>query len=61
MTELRVYLPINDLQPQFAAYLATPLRARGACCQSYIGTPADCLACVEQECGAGAGLGGGGG
>lgn len=29
MTELRVYLPINDLQPQFAAYLATPLRARG--------------------------------
>ncbi len=29
MTELRVYLPIEDLQPQFAAYLATPLRARG--------------------------------
>ncbi|GGE78663.1 microcompartment protein [Stappia taiwanensis] len=29
MTELRVYLPIQDLQPQFAAYLATPLRARG--------------------------------
>jgi hypothetical protein len=29
MTELRVYLPINDLQPQFAAYLASPLRARG--------------------------------
>ena len=29
MTELRVYLPINNLQPQFAAYLATPLRARG--------------------------------
>jgi hypothetical protein len=29
MTELRVYLPIYDLQPQFAAYLATPLRARG--------------------------------
>jgi len=29
MTELRVYLPINDLQPQFAAYLATPLRGRG--------------------------------
>lgn len=29
MTELRVYLPIRDLQPQFAAYLATPLRARG--------------------------------
>ena len=29
MTELRVYLPIHDLQPQFAAYLATPLRARG--------------------------------
>jgi hypothetical protein len=29
MTELRVYLPINDLQPQFAAYLSTPMRARG--------------------------------
>ena len=29
MTELRVYLPIHDLQPQFAAYMATPLRARG--------------------------------
>ena len=29
MTELRVYLPIEDLQPQFSAYLATPLRARG--------------------------------
>ena len=29
MTELRVYLPISDLQPQFAAYLASPLRARG--------------------------------
>ncbi len=29
MTELRVYLPIKDLQPQFAAYLATPTRARG--------------------------------
>lgn len=29
MTELRVYLPIRDLQPQFAAYLATPMRARG--------------------------------
>lgn len=29
MTELRVYLPIQDLQPQFAAYLATPTRARG--------------------------------
>ncbi|MGB8621542.1 MAG: hypothetical protein WCD16_01870 [Paracoccaceae bacterium] len=29
MTELRVYLPIDDLQPQFAAYLSTPLRARG--------------------------------
>lgn len=27
--ELRVYLPIRNLQPQFAAYLATPLRARG--------------------------------
>ena len=29
MTELRVYLPIYDLQPQFSAYLSTPLRARG--------------------------------
>ncbi len=29
MTELRVYLPIHDLQPQFAAWLSTPLRARG--------------------------------
>lgn len=29
MSELRVYLPIHDLQPQFAAYLSTPLRARG--------------------------------
>lgn len=29
MTELRVYLPIQDLRPQFAAYLATPTRARG--------------------------------
>ncbi len=29
MAELRVYLPINDLQPQFAAYLSTPMRARG--------------------------------
>jgi len=27
--ELRVYLPIESLQPQFAAYLSTPLRARG--------------------------------
>jgi hypothetical protein len=29
MTELRVYLPIQDLRPQFAACLATPMRARG--------------------------------
>lgn len=29
MTELRVYLPIHDLQPQFAAWLSTPVRARG--------------------------------
>ena len=29
MTELRVYLPIKNLQAQFAAYLATPTRARG--------------------------------
>ena len=29
MTDLRVYLPIHDLQPQFAAYLASPIRARG--------------------------------
>jgi hypothetical protein len=28
MTELRVYLPIEDLQPQFAAYLSSPIRAR---------------------------------
>ncbi|MDO5697488.1 MAG: microcompartment protein [Dermatophilus congolensis] len=27
--ELRVYLHVNDLQPQFAAYLGTPTRARG--------------------------------
>jgi hypothetical protein len=27
--DLRVYLPIPDLQPQFAAYLGTPTRARG--------------------------------
>lgn len=29
MTELRVYLPIEDLQRQFAAWLSSPLRARG--------------------------------
>ena len=29
MAELRVYLPIEDLQRQFAAYMATPVRARG--------------------------------
>jgi len=29
MTEVRVYLPIEDLQPQFAAYLSSPTRARG--------------------------------
>jgi hypothetical protein len=28
-TELRVYLLLEDLQPQFAAYLSTPTRARG--------------------------------
>jgi hypothetical protein len=28
-TELRVYLLVNNLQPQFAAYLGTPTRARG--------------------------------
>ena len=27
--ELRVYLLLEDLQPQFAAYLGTPTRARG--------------------------------
>src|SRR5690242_21372534 len=27
--DLRVYLPVEDLQPQFAAYLGTPTRARG--------------------------------
>ena len=29
MTELRVYLLVEDLQRQFAAYLGTPTRARG--------------------------------
>jgi len=29
MTELRVYLMVEDLQPQFAAYLSSPTRARG--------------------------------
>ena len=29
MTDLRVYLSIEDLQPQFAAYMSTPVRARG--------------------------------
>lgn len=29
MTELRVYLQIEALQPQFAAYLSSPTRARG--------------------------------
>lgn len=29
MTDLRVYLPIDDLRPQFAAYLSSPIRARG--------------------------------
>lgn len=29
MTELRVYLLIDGLQPQFAAYLSSPTRARG--------------------------------
>src|SRR5260370_38535973 len=28
-TELRVYLLVEDLQQQFAAYLGTPTRARG--------------------------------
>ena len=28
MAELRVYLPIHDLQPQFAAWLSKPTRAR---------------------------------
>ncbi|WP_299557988.1 microcompartment protein [uncultured Mycolicibacterium sp.] len=28
-TEIRVYLLVQDLQPQFAAYLGTPTRARG--------------------------------
>lgn len=27
--ELRVYLMVNDLRPQFAAFMGTPLRARG--------------------------------
>jgi hypothetical protein len=29
MTELRVYLPVENLRPQFAAYMGTPTRARG--------------------------------
>ncbi len=29
MTELRVYLLVEDLQRQFAAYMSTPTRARG--------------------------------
>ena len=29
MADLRVYLPIFDLQPQFAAYLSSPTRGRG--------------------------------
>ena len=29
MAELRVYLPIEDLRRQFAAYMGTPLRGRG--------------------------------
>ena len=29
MTELRVYLLVADLRPQFAAYMGTPIRARG--------------------------------
>jgi hypothetical protein len=29
VSELRVYLMIEDLQPQFAATMATPMRARG--------------------------------
>jgi hypothetical protein len=28
-SELRVYLTVRDLQPQFAAYMGTPTRARG--------------------------------
>ena len=28
-TDIRVYLLVQDLQPQFAAYLGTPTRARG--------------------------------
>ncbi|MUL82697.1 MULTISPECIES: microcompartment protein [unclassified Mycolicibacterium] len=28
-TQIRVYLPVEDLQRQFAAYLGTPTRARG--------------------------------
>ena len=29
MTELRVYLLVANLRPQFAAYMGTPTRARG--------------------------------
>ncbi len=42
MTELRVYLPIEDLQPQFAAYMSAPTRARG-----YPPMQGDCSLIVE--------------
>ena len=29
MIQIRVYLPVHDLRPQFAAYMGTPTRARG--------------------------------
>jgi hypothetical protein len=41
-TELRVYLPIDRLQRQFAAYLGTPTRARG-----YPATEGDSALIVE--------------
>lgn len=41
-TELRVYLPIDKLQRQFAAYLGTPTRARG-----YPAAEGDCALIVE--------------
>jgi hypothetical protein len=40
--ELRVYLPLPDLAPQFAAYLGTPTRARG-----YAPIEGDHALCVE--------------
>ena len=42
MTDLRVYLPIDELQPQFTAYLNSPIRARG-----YPAVVGDCSLIIE--------------